>query len=306
MSTSYNPLVSVIVISYQSSDYILETLESVKAQSWDNIELIVSDDASTDGTFQIVTEWVKDNQERFTQIAILGSSHNTGIPANCERGLSKARGDWIKFIAGDDILLHNCIKDNIKTIIEHPDISFIISELVEIDAKSNVIRSSPENKGLQYFLKNQGNKHQQLKAYARWPAFLNTPSFFYKRELMNNNTFCSRDDFKIFEDTTIIFSLLDAGVKIHYLNKPTVKYRIHKKATSRCNKLEHKREKEAYKVYRNYRVKYLSPFNPIDLSVHYENWIRFKFKGINGHKGERFLRKLSLFYWHLRFNGIKV
>lgn len=306
MNTPYNPLVSVIVISYQSSNYIFETLESVKAQSWGNIELIVSDDASTDGTFQIVSDWIKDNQERFTNTTILGSSHNSGIPANCAKGLSKAKGTWVKFIAADDILIDTCIEDNITVAKENPDVSFIISDLIEIDAKSNIIRLSPENKGLKYFLQNQESKHKQLKAYARWPAFLNTPSFFYKRELIEDSPLKEPENYKIYEDTTIVFSLLDKGVKIYYLNKPTVKYRVHKNAISRCKKIEHKREKEAYKVYRDYRMQYLSPFNPIDLSVYYESWLRFKFKGIKGHKGERFLRKLSLFYWHLRINGIKV
>lgn len=306
MNRFCNPLVSVIIISYQSRDYILETLDSVKAQSWENIELIVSDDASTDGTFQIVTDWLKDNQERFIHTTILGSSHNNGIPANCARGLSKAKGDWVKFIAADDILIETCIEDNINVAKHYTDVSFIISDLIEIDKDSKIIRLSPENKGLQYFLKNQRNKHQQLKAYARWPAFLNTPSFFYKREIIENSPLKKPDNYKIYEDTTIVFFLLDAGVKIHYLNKPTVKYRVHKNAISRSKKMENKREKEAYKVYKDYRMKYLSPFNPIDWSVYYESWIRFKFKGIKGRKGESFLKKFSLFYWHLRLNGIKV
>ncbi|MDR0890977.1 MAG: glycosyltransferase [Endomicrobium sp.] len=48
-----NPLVSVCVITYNSSKYVLETLESIKTQTYQNIELIVSDDCSTDDTVEV-------------------------------------------------------------------------------------------------------------------------------------------------------------------------------------------------------------------------------------------------------------
>lgn len=54
-----NPLVSVIVITYNSSKYVLETLNSVAAQTYDNIELIISDDCSKDNTVEICRNWLK-------------------------------------------------------------------------------------------------------------------------------------------------------------------------------------------------------------------------------------------------------
>lgn len=54
-----NPLVSVIVITYNSSKYVLETLNSVAAQTYDNIELIISDDCSVDNTVEICRNWLK-------------------------------------------------------------------------------------------------------------------------------------------------------------------------------------------------------------------------------------------------------
>ncbi|MBR5577209.1 MAG: glycosyltransferase [Bacteroidaceae bacterium] len=52
--------VSIVVITYNSSKYVLETLESVKAQDYPNIELIVSDDRSTDNTFELVNQWIEE------------------------------------------------------------------------------------------------------------------------------------------------------------------------------------------------------------------------------------------------------
>lgn len=305
MKVKESPLVSIIVASYQSEEFIMPLLESIRLQTWDNIELIITDDGSTDKTVQICSKWIEENKSRFVNSKILTVEKNTGIPANCDRGLSVAKGKWIKFIGADDVLLQNCIKENMNTISHHPNISFIISDLIEIDRYGNILRVSPKNEGLIYFMKNQGSKKEQLKAYARWPAFLNTPTFFYKRELIEGNI-NSDYNVRIFEDTSAIFNIINKGAKIFYLKKPTVKYRIHNNATSRNASLDNKREKELYEIFKKYRVQHLSVFNIIDLSVFYENWLRFKFKGINGHKGIALFRKFSAFYWHLKFKGIKV
>ena len=64
MTKNNNPLVSIIVITYNSAKFVLETLESAKAQTYQNIELIISDDGSTDNTVQICREWLKNNEEQ--------------------------------------------------------------------------------------------------------------------------------------------------------------------------------------------------------------------------------------------------
>src|SRR5690606_22852216 len=96
-----NPLVSIIVITYNSSKYVLETLESARAQTYQNIELIISDDGSKDATVQICRDWLKENSDRFVHSQLLTVEHNTGIPANCNRGVKASKGEWIKLIAGD-------------------------------------------------------------------------------------------------------------------------------------------------------------------------------------------------------------
>jgi len=104
------PLVSIIVITYNSSKYVLETLESAKAQTYQNIELIVSDDCSTDNTVEICQEWIAKNKERFVRTELITAEKNTGIPANCNRGVKSVQGEWVKLIAGDDALLPDCIE----------------------------------------------------------------------------------------------------------------------------------------------------------------------------------------------------
>ena len=95
------PLVSIVVITYNSSKYVLETLESAKEQSYQNLELIISDDCSFDDTVAICRNWIAKNKERFVRIELLSVDKNTGIPANCNRGVKVAKGEWVKLIAGE-------------------------------------------------------------------------------------------------------------------------------------------------------------------------------------------------------------
>ncbi|MBH2024900.1 MAG: glycosyltransferase, partial [Flavobacteriales bacterium] len=87
MLENRNPLVSVVVITYNSSKYVMETLESVKAQTYENIELIISDDGSTDHTIEMCRVWLAQNNNRFPKTKLLTVEENTGIPANCNRGV---------------------------------------------------------------------------------------------------------------------------------------------------------------------------------------------------------------------------
>lgn len=108
------PLVSIVVITYNSSEYVLETLESAKAQTYINIELIVSDDCSTDETVSICKKWFEANKDRFVNTIMVEAEINSGVPANANRGLAECKGEWIKFIAGDDILVSTGIEEFVK------------------------------------------------------------------------------------------------------------------------------------------------------------------------------------------------
>ena len=303
MNTIENPLVSVVLITYNSAKYVLDTLESVKNQTWDNIELIISDDGSNDDTITICSKWLIENQDRFNNAVLLTVAQNTGIPANCNRGLRAVNGQWIKTISGDDILLNNCIKDNLQYSQSFPDASFIVSDVKEIDENGVTIREEVINEGV-IFIAKMNSVEKQLKAYTRWPVFLNVPTFFCKTEVIARVGYCD-EDFKIYEDMTLVIRMMALGLRMHYMKIPTVAYRIHLNSISRSDEMDERREKEAFRVFKKYRSHHLNIFNPLDLSVYYETWLRFKYKGFYGRRGDSILRKLSLLYWYMKFNGMK-
>lgn len=70
MMINSTPLVTIAVVTYNSSQTILETLESVKEQTYKNIELIISDDCSSDNTTDICQKWLQKNAIFFSNVQI--------------------------------------------------------------------------------------------------------------------------------------------------------------------------------------------------------------------------------------------
>lgn len=94
-----NNLISVIVPAYNIAPWLSRCLDSILAQTYKNLEIIVIDDGSTDGTSQIIDEYVK-KDSRIVAI----HQKNAGLVAVRNRGIEIAKGDWIGFVDGDDAI----------------------------------------------------------------------------------------------------------------------------------------------------------------------------------------------------------
>lgn len=113
-------LVSVIVLAYRSAETIIETLDSIKNQTYPNIELIITDDCSPDNTVQVVREWIAENEGTLADIKLVTSDKNTGLPANINRGLRVAEGEYYKGIAGDDYMTADAIEQYVRFCEKNP------------------------------------------------------------------------------------------------------------------------------------------------------------------------------------------
>lgn len=93
-------LISIILPNYNSEPYIAQTLNSVQAQTYENWELVVVDDCSTDGSSDIIEDYAaKDSRIRFHSL-----SNNSGLPAvPRNRALDKSAGEFVAFLDADDI-----------------------------------------------------------------------------------------------------------------------------------------------------------------------------------------------------------
>lgn len=216
-------LVTVGIITYNSSKYIIEALESVKRQTYEKIELVVSDDCSTDNTVEIVREWIDVNRSRFTNVELITSPVNTGVAANCNRLGKVYHGVWRKDFAGDDILEERCIELNMKYVSEHQEAQVVLSE-------SRVFYDDSDEKYIQkpgipvegFFSQ---SADEQFESLVRHEIYLNPNTVFFKSILKERYPIEER--FKYMDDRPFYWSLVSSGIQLHYLPEITVNYRKH-------------------------------------------------------------------------------
>ncbi len=227
--------ICVAVTTYNSSQYVIETLESVFNQSHQEIELIISDDFSTDNTIEVVESWIDrtDVKKRFDSIQLLKVTKNTGISANCNRMLKACQSEYIKMIAGDDILFPKCLEENLNFVLENPKANIIFSkvEVYKNDfQKINLIRVSPDVFPVQ-FMGEEISAESQFKMLLVSDRIKFTPSFFFKKEAIIKIGGYDEQN-RLIEDYPMWLKLTKSGEKLYFFDKVTVGYRAHEKSLS--------------------------------------------------------------------------
>lgn len=217
------PLVSVTVITYKSSKTVLETLESIKAQTYQNLELIVSDDCSTDNTVDICRNWIEQNKSRFVRTELLTIEKNTGISANCNRAEAACQGEWVKGIAGDDILMPNCIGDSMDYVIEHPETIYLFGKQKAFGAPEERCKEIDAIFDYSFFNLTQ---EQQLHRLLFDGNCVPATTLFYNRVADQEIGIKNDERIPFLEDWPKWINLLRAGVKLHFVNKVLVNYRV--------------------------------------------------------------------------------
>ena len=131
-----NALVSIITPAYNSAKFIAETIQSVQNQTYQNWEMIIVDDGSSDETEAIVLAILEnDSRIQFHKLA-----QNSGPAVARNTGIEKASGHYMTFIDADDIWFPPFIENNIKTI-QETGISFVFSSYKRSNEKLEFVYS---------------------------------------------------------------------------------------------------------------------------------------------------------------------
>lgn len=105
--TASKPLISVAMATYNGEKYLCEQLDSILAQTYPNLEIIIVDDGSLDGTLSILSEY----QQRYTQITIFPNMINLGVVKSFERAIGLCSGDYVALADQDDVWFPNKISE---------------------------------------------------------------------------------------------------------------------------------------------------------------------------------------------------
>jgi glycosyltransferase involved in cell wall biosynthesis len=123
---SEQPLVSVVIATYNMGQYLPLAIDSVLNQTWSNLEVVVIDDGSQDDTREQMTRYEEDTRVRYFP------TENRGQPRAKNRGLQESKGDFIAFCDADDLWQPHKLKVQIPYF-ENPEVGVVYSEVSYID-----------------------------------------------------------------------------------------------------------------------------------------------------------------------------
>lgn len=129
-----NPLVSVIIPTYNRANFIRRAIDSVFIQDYENVEIIVVDDASTDNTESIVRD-IKDDR-----IVYIKNERNLGVSASRNRAIGISRGEVIAFLDSDDYWLEGKLKKQLAKLLGDRDIGLVYTGERFIDDRGIILR----------------------------------------------------------------------------------------------------------------------------------------------------------------------
>ena len=218
-----NPLVSIVVVTYNSSKTVLDTLDSIAAQTYNNLELIVSDDCSKDDTVQVVKTWIAENKKRFISVQLLTVENNTGTVKNCNRGCKAVKGDWIKSIAGDDILMPDAISEYIYFVRNNPQCQMCVAG-VKVFSTENILTDKLSAEYNKYLIKSDLSLEEQKRQIVKKMIFPG-PTYFYSKNLYESVGGFD-ENYILSEEWSYCYKVLNSGHKVYVIHKPLIKYRL--------------------------------------------------------------------------------
>lgn len=217
------PLVSIITPSFNQAEWIEQTIQSVLAQTYTNIEYIVIDGGSTDGSKEIIEKYS-------AKLTYWQSEKDGGQAKALNIGYKKAKGNLIAYLNADDLLMPNAVEGIVNAYEVNQEFSIYYGKCLTIDAHGNVLTEG------------QGNqiRFDDLAKNGMLPNMYQ-PACFFNRNYINREFFVDTKYEYAFDFDLILF--LSSSQTILFLNRDVASYRVHDYSKSHLNKIEAYKEK---------------------------------------------------------------
>lgn len=203
------PLVSIIFASYNAEKYIEEAVDSIINQTYDNLEIIIVDDCSSDDTWKILEKYAsKDNR-----IVLYRNQENSKLPFSLNFAIKKANGKYLARMDADDISLPIRIEEQVRFMETNEDIG-ICGTAVELFGEN-----------VKKYILNHPIEHAEMKTRLLFSVCFNHPTVMIRKSILKNNVLKYHLEYVNSQDYEL-WSRLCEITKMANINKVLLKYRI--------------------------------------------------------------------------------
>jgi glycosyltransferase involved in cell wall biosynthesis len=205
------PKISIVTACLNSIDYIEETIKSILNQNYPNLEYIIIDGGSTDGTIEVV--------ERYkSQLKYFISEKDTGHANALNKGFKVSTGEIMGFLNADDIYMPWTFRTISEIFLNFKDVNWITGIQSYINDKSENVGAGVVLKNIQDFLNNK-------------PQWIQQESTFWKKSLWEKAGGCINEEYKFCIDVDL-WARFFLHERLYHLNSVIASFRHHSKCRS--------------------------------------------------------------------------
>lgn len=217
-----HPLVSVMILTYNNSNYLEQCIDSVLHQNYPNIEIIISDDCSKTFNKTAFESYIEKNKYgNIVNYQVMQNEANLGIVKNSNHSIKKCNGDFIVPLDCDDCFYDEQVIRLLVAEFQKTDATIITGYMDEYDQSlRNFLRRSPEKRKLIFF----NNMDQLFEELCR-RNFIAGACTSYSRKLIDRYGFLD-ENYKVLDDYPLYLKLARSGERIHFINRTIIKYRL--------------------------------------------------------------------------------
>ncbi len=212
--TETKPLVSVIMPVYNAVPFLRQAIDSILGQTYKNFELIIIDDCSTDGSWEMIKKY-ENKFPRRIKIIRTEKNLNRGGDSCANLGIEIAKGKYIARMDADDISVPERIEKQVRFLEKNPDVFLLGSNAFVIDKTGNIMGEKLEPQTSMAIYKSYLRFHPMIHPSTMFRRLIEGQKFFYQIKYNANN------------DYNTFFKLICQGHKFANLKEKLVYYRIH-------------------------------------------------------------------------------
>jgi len=220
-------LVSVVITTMNRKDDVLACLASVYANDYPQIEVVLADNASTDGTIEAV-------KKKYPKVKLAVAKENLGLNGGKNLGQKKARGEYVFFLDSDTLIDKKLLSELVKTAESDPKVGLVCPKMYYIDPKNtiwyagsfvNLLTSRTRNIGCN---EEDNGQHDQVRETQFAPT-----AYLVKRNVIDKLKRHDETFFMSYGDTDYGFRVRESGFKVLFCPTAKLWHRLGKEENSR-------------------------------------------------------------------------